>query len=539
MILLFNPRSARWKHRLPLSLLSLGAALEGRYEYEIVDGNFETDALATLTRVITEKGIRYLGVTVMPGPQLIEAITICRELKARFSDLVIVWGGYFPSLHAEVVLQSGFVDHVVQGRGEEAFLDLIRQLESHIPLLGQGGVAAPLIKSREGSLADADGVVGSSYQLSEVERTTPSAPDEEASPHLFDVAATPPLPRRGLPYLNLNPNLSPAASLPYHRVDVRRYIGRTCLGTRTISYHSSFGCPFTCGFCAVAAIYKGKWSGKPPAEVAEEVLWFRNEYGVNAVEFVDNNFFVAEHRTLEVAERLQGKGITWWGEARPDTLNEFSDSTWRAMRKGGLKMIFFGAESSSDEVLARMDKGGTQTADTVLHLAGRMKEFGIVPEFSFVLGTPCDDVDEQIERDIRYIRRIKAINPKSEIVIYIYSPVAFDDAELLQQARDRGFAFPKKLIDWLDPVWQNFDLRKNPQTPWLAPRHVERIMNFERVLNARFPTISDIKLKRWQTTILKTLGAWRYRLGFYAAPWEIRLVANRLFRYRQPEIEGF
>ena len=64
-------------------------------------------------------------------------------------------------------------------------------------------------------------------------------------------------------------------------------------------------------------------------------------------------------------------------------------------------------------------------------------------------------------------------------------------------------------------------------------------MNFERVLNARFPTVSDIKLKRWQTATLKTLGAWRYKLGFYAAPWEIRLVANRLFHYRQPEIEGF
>jgi hypothetical protein len=64
-------------------------------------------------------------------------------------------------------------------------------------------------------------------------------------------------------------------------------------------------------------------------------------------------------------------------------------------------------------------------------------------------------------------------------------------------------------------------------------------MNFERVLNARFPTVSDIKLRRWQTAMLKTLGTWRYKLGFYRAPWEIRLVANRLFRYRQPEIEGF
>ena len=51
-------------------------------------------------------------------------------------------------------------------------------------------------------------------------------------------------------------------------------------------------------------------------------------------------------------------------------------------------------------------------------------------------------------------------------------------------------------------------------------------MTFERVLNARFPTVSDIKLKAWQTGILKTLGAWRYKFRFYSAPgrsvlWQI------------------
>jgi radical SAM superfamily enzyme YgiQ (UPF0313 family) len=469
MILLFNPRSARWKHRLPLSLLSLGAALEGRYEYEIVDGNFEANAEQTLSRTILEKGVRYFGVTVMPGPQLVEAITITQALKARFPQLVVIWGGYFPSLHAETVLSSGFVDHVVRGPGEFAFLELIDKLEG----------------------------------------TTPVS------------------------------NPSPDLRFPYHRMDVGRYIGKTCLGTRTISYHSSFGCPFLCGFCAVAAIYKGRWSGKPAATVAEEVLWFHENYGVNAVEFVDNNFFVAEHRTVEIADRIRRSGVAWWGEARPDTILGFSDSTWRSMRDSGCKMIFLGAESGSDSVLAQMDKGGTQTSDTVLELADRMKEFSIVPEFSFVLGTPSDDVDAQIERDIQYIRQIKAINPHSEIVIYLYSPVSFDDAELLRHSRRLGFEFPKRLVDWLDPIWQTFDLRKNPHTPWLGQRHVERITNFERVLNARYPTISDIKLKRWQTATLKALGTWRYKLGFYTAPWEIRLVANRLFHYRQPEIEGF
>jgi len=491
MIVLFNPRSARWKHRLPLSILSLAAVLEGRYEYEIVDGNLETDPEEKLAGLIREKQIRYLGVTVMPGPQLVEAITLTQKLKVRFPALVVIWGGYFPSLHTDVTLESGFVDFVIRGQGELSFIQLIEALEKRLPF---------------------DQIAGLTFRR------------DGASVHV---------PKRPV----TDPNTLPR--LPYQRMNVRRYLGKTCLGTRTISYHSSFGCPFLCGFCAVAAVYKGRWIGRHASAVADEVLWLRDEYGVNAVEFIDNNFFVAEHRTREIAERLQDGGVAWWGEARPDTLLDFADNTWRAMREGGCKMIFFGAESSSDDVLNAMDKGGTQTSDTVLRLAERMKQFGIIPEFSFVLGTPSDDVDAQIERDIRYIRRIKEINPQSEIVIYIYSPVFFDDASLLQQARGFGFEFPKRLVDWLEPTWQTFDLRKDPKTPWLERRHVERIMNFERVLNARFPTISDIKLKAWQTGVLKTLGAWRYKLGFYAAPWEIRLVANRLFHYRQPEVEGF
>jgi radical SAM superfamily enzyme YgiQ (UPF0313 family) len=491
VIVLVQPRSAKWKHRLPISLLSLGSLLEDRYPYQIVDGNFEPDLEAKLVRTIRESGARYLGVTVMPGPQLLQAMPVTRNLKKMFPRLQIIWGGYFPSLHTNAVLQSGFVDFVIRGQGELSFVELIDALENG---------------------ADVGGIPGLSF-------------------------------RRGSEIIHnskrpvTDPNTLPP--VPYHRVDVKRYIGKTYLGSRTMSYHSSFGCPFLCGFCAVAAIYKGRWTGKTARDVVAEVLMFKAKYGVNAVEFIDNNFFVAEKRTLEIASGLMGHGIGWWGEARPDTLMLYSDATWRTMRESGCKMIFFGAESSSENVLELMDKGGTQTPDTVLEIAARAKAFDIIPEFSFVLGTPSDDVDGQIDRDIRYIRRIKEINPKSEIVIYVFSPVFFDDADLLQKAREHGFTFPEQLEEWLDPKWTAFDLRKYPLTPWLKPRHFEKIFNFERVLNARFPTVSDIKLKTWQTGILKTLGGWRYKAGFYKAPWEIRLVANRLFRYRQPEIEGF
>jgi len=60
--------------------------------------------------------------------------------------------------------------------------------------LDKEGWLRPLRKCREASLAGADGVVGSSHRLSEVERTTPAAPPKERD-HLLDGAATPPLPR--------------------------------------------------------------------------------------------------------------------------------------------------------------------------------------------------------------------------------------------------------------------------------------------------------------------------------------------------------
>ena len=167
-----------------------------------------------------------------------------------------------------------------------------------------------------------------------------------------------------------------------------------------------------------------------------------------------------------------------------------------------------------------------------------MKSQGIVPEFSFVLGSPTDTIDEDLERDFQYIRKIKEINNESEIIIYTYSPVHFKDSELFESSQEHGFQFPKYLEDWLQPQWQLHDLRKNPATPWLTSSHLRKIKNFERVLNAYAPTNSDLKLTRFRRTLLHTLGSWRYATGFYLAPYELALV-QRLFRYRQPEIEGF
>ena len=131
MIILFNPRSTRPRNRrLPLSVLALGAVLQDREEYEIVDGNLDENPTATILRLIAERDVEMLGVTVMPGPQMAAAVESCKEIRARHPKLTIVWGGYFGSIYTDAALNAKYVDYVVRGQGEDTRLELVQHLES-------------------------------------------------------------------------------------------------------------------------------------------------------------------------------------------------------------------------------------------------------------------------------------------------------------------------------------------------------------------------------------------------------------------------
>ncbi len=490
MIAFVNPRSARWNHRVPLSLLAVASGIDGRHGYSFLDENFDGDAERPLGELIRDKGVKHVALTVMPGPQLVRAVSISKYLKASHPGVWVTWGGTFPTIHTETVLQSGYVDHVVSGQGELTFAELSDALES----------AAPL-----------ESVRGLSYRRNGTIIRNPSRPFT-------------------------HPDELP--SLPYGRINLPRYLARTYLGKKTVGYHSSYGCPFTCGFCAVVPVYGGRWLAKDPRSVVLDLLGLQKKYLVDSVEFFDDNFFVSEERTREFARGLLGKRISWWGDARIDTLMHFSDSTLTLMRESGCRMIFMGAETGSADGLRLMNKGGTQTPALVLEFARRIREFDIVPEMSFVFGSPSPDVDGDIEREIRYIRRIKEINPRAEIIFYVYAPVLLPGAAMFEEARKQGFEFPRTLEDWVDPKWQHLDLRKQSATPWLSARHIVKIRNFERVLNAYYPTVSDLKLTSAKKAFLRALSGWRYRLNFYSAPYEIRFALSTMFKYRQPEIEG-
>jgi anaerobic magnesium-protoporphyrin IX monomethyl ester cyclase len=291
----------------------------------------------------------------------------------------------------------------------------------------------------------------------------------------------------------------------------------------------------------VVPIYNARWRGKSARLIYNDIKHLKEKYGGNAIEFHDNNFFVSEKRTVEFAHLIKPEKMVWWGEGRIDTIDKYSDESLALMRESGCKMIFFGAETGNDEILKKMDKGGTQTAAEIRSFAARIGKFDIIPEYSFVLGTPADTPEQamkQINQDIAFIKEIKAINPKTEIIIYVYSPVPTEGSDMYNKVLANGFQFPQKLEDWISPQWENFDLRKNPLTPWLSPEMINKIRDFETVLNGYYPTLSDIRLSQMKRKILRNIASLRYKTGLYYKPYELKAL-HILWKYRQPEIEGF
>jgi anaerobic magnesium-protoporphyrin IX monomethyl ester cyclase len=496
-VLLFNPKSANNKYRIPNSIMNIAASIDGTFGWVIVDGNREQDPYQKIADYLITGEFKYLGFTVMPGPQAKQAIPFSKRIKQEFPNTIMIWGGYFPTNQYKVVLNSGFVDFVINGPGDHAFPQLLQALENNQPY--------ELIKNviyRSGG---------------KVIKT--------AKQDLIEQDTLPPLPYDRL-----------AEFYP-----IEKYLGKTYLGEKTLAYHSSIGCPFTCSFCAVVSTYEARWKAKSAEHVYRDVKYIKDKWGADAIEFHDNNFFVSEKRTTEFARLLIPEKMSWWGMARIDTMDKWKDESLALIREAGCKIIFFGAESGNDDVLKQLDKGGTQTGAQIARFAERLKKFDIIPEYSFVLGTPAptpEKVMAQIDFDIDFIRKVKAVNPRTEIVLYTYSPVPMEGSELYDQVLATGFEFPKTLEDWISPAWENFDMRKNPLTPWLTPEMIGKIRDFETVLNGYYPTVSDIRLNNVKRKLIHWLSGLRYKTNLYAYPYEIKLL-HRMWKYRQPEIQGF
>lgn len=487
MIVFYNPKIVKRRRscRFPLSLLHVAAMLPPD-QYEIVDGNIDPNPRSTLAALVESRNdIEVLAVTVMPGPQVVSALRDCQWVRRRFPRIPILWGGYFPSLYSRAALNAPYVDFLVRGQGEDSFVEFLRQHRN-----GKNYAAIP------------------GFSFKRHGEQVHNSLDPWKSPDEF-------------------PEL-----LPYQKIKAEDYIHPSFLGKRTAVHHAGIGCPFRCNFCGVISVFGNRQKMAAPERTARALHYLQENFQVDSIQFYDNNFFLAEDHTIELCERFIPLKINWWCEGRIDILLRYRDSTWKKLQASGCRMIFCGAESGSDRSLQEMDKQLT-TAQT-LQLARRARSYGIIPEFSFILGNP-EKPRPEAEETVRFIYQLKEINADCEIILYHYTPTpqrngGYGDVE-------KDLRFPQTVEEWARPEWVRFASHYDPDVPWLKSDLRSWARNFETVLKAYWPSIQDyrqtVTTRRW----LRRLSGWRYRAGIYHAPIELK-IALRLLSLRNPREES-
>ena len=509
-VLLINPRVCNPRtRRLPLSLLNLAAVLEGRWPWRIVDGNLDPNPVDMALGILRDRPHALVAVTVMPGPQVAPAIEISSAIRAAFPALPIVWGGYFSTLYPDAAINASYVDYVIRGQGEQTLVELLSRLPDAGP---------------------------------------PSSLDSADEPSAVSDIAGLTWKSEGRPVHNLNRPVIPMSALPplpYERLpDVRTYLRPSFMGSRTAVYQAAIGCRWKCDFCGVVSMWNGKTALEPPERLRLSLGELRDRWGANGVQFYDHNFFDREETSVPVLDVLGTMDMPWWCFARADTLAKFSASTWEKIRRSRLRMAYIGAEAASDEVLKRMRKG--TLVEHTLEVAIRCQEYGVIPEFSFVLGGP-EDPEGEIEKTFSFIRRLKGLNPQAEIVLYLYSPTpqrarpsvqaqsATPHLPSLRTYGPSGPAMPTTPEEWTDPRWVSWVCHED--APWLTPRIRQRVKDFARVLACRYPTAQDYHTPNWGKAVLRNLARWRYATNRYGSPWELK-VAQRVVRLREPKRES-
>src|SRR5262249_46903949 len=72
--------------------------------------------------------------------------------------------------------------------------------------------------------------------------------------------------------------------------------------TGAIPYISSYGCPYACSFCAEPNQALGKWRGRSPRQMADDLAALRADYAPRRINIYDPNFCSSVRRVIEFVD---------------------------------------------------------------------------------------------------------------------------------------------------------------------------------------------------------------------------------------------
>ena len=199
--------------------------------------------------------------------------------------------------------------------------------------------------------------------------------------------------------------------------------------------YTSLGCPFSCSFCCISAIFGG--SGiryRPPQQVAEEIDCLVKTYGVRHIKVLDEMFALKADHVNELCDLIidLGHDLNFWVYGRIDTVKE---NMVEKMKKAGINWIAYGIEAGSHRVRQGVSKGRFDK-DQVREVIKMTHDAGIHIVANFIFGLPDDDLESMQET----LDLAKELNCE---YANLYCTMAYPGSQLYRDAVAQGIPLPK------------------------------------------------------------------------------------------------
>ncbi|MBD3165274.1 radical SAM protein, partial [bacterium] len=283
---------------VPLGPLYLAESLQ-RHGYRVTildEGNDET--LRRVDELVGDDTL-CIGISTMSGTQLQNAILLTRELRDRYSDIPVIWGGVHVTALPRETLESGIVDLLVWGEGEESFprlLELLQQ-DNRKAFHQVNGIG----------FVDDDGEIV----------ITPSSG-----------------------YTSLKRSFQ----LPYELVDMKRYSRNLIVGAeKEMPIWTSRGCPFNCRFCSnnSTSWLNTRVRYHTTEHIVEDVKRLVDRYGADMITFADEGFLFSVDRFLNLLEAIREAGVKvkYRFSTRVDLITRIKPEQWDRLLEYGLVAV--------------------------------------------------------------------------------------------------------------------------------------------------------------------------------------------------------
>lgn len=354
------------EHLPPLGLLSIGGPLiDAGHQVKLLDAEFGPMKYKDIVNEVLQynPGVVMLGHSGSTSAQpIINDIT--KLIRKEKAGIKIIIGGVFPTYHwNEILVKNQQIDYIVCGEGEEITLNLVTALDQNKTLETINGLALRI-----------NGV-----------------------------------PLKTLPAENIN-------DLDKYRIgwELMSNYNYTYWGKRkAVVIQFSRGCPYPCTYCGQSLFWK-KWRHRNPQALADEIEMLHSNYGIEVINFADENPSSnpkawKEFLTALIAKKLK---LILVGSIRADNIVRDADFL-HLYKKAGFERFLLGIENYDEVVLERIKKAGTVSKDK--EAIQLLRKHNILSMATYVVG-----FGEETTRDFyNSLKQLLAYDPDQVQLLYV------------------------------------------------------------------------------------------------------------------------